>query len=99
MMSTSVEVTWDTVSTEHQNGPILRYIVMVTVIQTQLSFTISSTSMDVLIPDLHPSYDYSIEVAAVTTGTGPYSTALMVRTSDDGKLAIFNESLHLNFSV
>jgi len=36
--------------------------------------------------DLHPSYNYSIQVAAVTTQTGPFSENVVARTEDDGTL-------------
>ena len=82
-------MTWEVPLAEQQNGVIQRYLVMVMVQQTRASFTLNSTSTSLLVPDLHPAYHHTIEVAAVTVaGVGPYSNVIVVMTPDDGELML-----------
>ncbi len=81
----SIQVTWEAPLADERNGIIQHYLVMVMVQQTRASFSINSTSTSVTIPNLHPAYDYAIEVAAVTVRVGPYSSALSITTPDDGE--------------
>lgn len=82
----TIQVAWDPLLTHERNGLVLYYVVMVTVEQTHFTFTLNVTSTSISIPDLHPSYSYSIEVAAVTINVGPFSEPLIVTTPDDGEL-------------
>ena len=84
--SRTIQVVWDPPPAHQQNGPILHYVVMVMVEQNHTSFTVNITSTSTIIPGLHPSYHYSIGIAAVTTGTGPFSRSITVTTPDDGEL-------------
>ncbi len=59
---------------------------MIMVQQTRTSLTLNSSSPTLTVPGLHPSYDYSIEVAAVTIGAGPFSSPVAITTPDDGEL-------------
>lgn len=83
--SRTIQVSWDPLPANTQNGPLLHYVVMVMVEQTRTTFTLNVTSTFITIPNLHPSYNYSIEVAAVTVNTGPFSRSLSVTTPDDGE--------------
>ena len=83
--SRTIQVTWDPPLAEEQNGVIQRYLVVVMVRQTLTSLSLNATSTSLTLPDLHPAYDYSIEVAAVTIGVGPLSAAISVTTPDDGE--------------
>lgn len=83
--SRSVRVSWEPPLADQQNGPILHYLLVVLAQQNRTTFTLNATSTSVTIPDLHPSYSYSIEVAAVTVGTGPFSSPLTVTTANDGE--------------
>lgn len=90
LTSRSVRVSWEPPLVEQQNGVIQYYLVMVMVQQTRASFSLNSSSTSRIIPNLHPAYVYSIEVAAVTIGVGPYSSIISISTPDDGKYsAIF----------
>jgi hypothetical protein len=83
--SRSVRVTWEPPLLEQQNGIIQHYLVMVMVQQTRASMSLNSSSTSLTIPDLHPAYIYSIEIAAVTNSVGPYSTVISITTPDDGE--------------
>ena len=83
--SRSIHVSWEPPLVDQQNGIIQRYLVMVMVQQTRTSLSLNSTSTSFTIPNLHPAYDYSIEVAAVTNSVGPYTSAISIRTPDDGE--------------
>jgi hypothetical protein len=81
-----IQVVWEPPVATQQNGPILYYVVMVMDHQTRTSSTLNATSTLISVPSLHPAYNYSIAVAAVTINTGPYSRSLVIITPDDGEL-------------
>lgn len=84
--SMTVQITWDPLPADQQNGPVLHYVALVMVEQTHTSFTLNVTSTSTIIPNLHPAYEYSIKVAAVTVNIGPFSMPLTITTTDDGEL-------------
>ncbi len=46
-------------------------------------------NLHLLIPSLHPFFLYTLQVAASTSvGTGPFSSPIVLRTDEDGKLYI-----------
>ena len=47
------------------------------------SYIVTSTQIGVT--SLHPYYEYNFTVAAYTTGKGPASNGLVIRTYQDGK--------------
>ena len=83
--STTIQVTWDPLPADQENGIILHYAVTVMVEQDYAVFTLNVTSTFTTISNLHPAYNYSIVVAAVTINIGPSSMPLTVITPDDGK--------------
>lgn len=86
LTSTTIEVTWEPLPADQENGPILHYAVMVMVEQIHASFTLNVTSISTIIPNLHPAYSYSIVVAAVNINVrGPFSMSITVTTPDDGE--------------
>ncbi len=89
--SSSIRVTWEKLPSDQENGPIVHYAVTVMVEQTLFNFTLNVNSTSVTIPNLHPAYNYSIYVAAMTTNIGPYSRPITVLTPDDGELSIINK--------
>ena len=102
-------LTWDRPSPEEENGPLVRYHVIV--IETQIHYFDNETEItgmqrylnrtyDVsegraqLIDSLHPDYNYTVRIAAATEpGIGPFSDAITVRTDMDGK------SLHISIAM
>lgn len=72
--ATSLYVTWRPPQTDLQNGLITGYNVLLNEIETASTQIISSTnSLSVVVSNLHPNYMYEVQVAAITTGLGPYS--------------------------
>lgn len=51
-------------------------------------------SSPVLVPSLQPYSNYSVEVAAFTVGLGPYSSAEVVQTAEDGM-----QGVQIHFSM
>lgn len=82
-----IELDWDPVLSHQQNGPIVYYTLMITA-QDSTTLTMNVNSTSATVSNLHPSYNYSIEIAAVTTSVGPFSGAVSVKTHDDGELYI-----------
>lgn len=79
-------MTWEPLAADQQNGVIQHYMVLVMEAETRTSLSLTSTATTLTIPNLHPAYTYSIQVAAVTISVGPYSEALSVVTPDDSEL-------------
>ena len=83
--STSVNLSWFPPSTEHHNGVIRNYTVMVVVQDTGEIFTRSTVQLSINFESLHPYYTYNFSVSAVTITHGPYSVPLIVQTLPDSK--------------
>ena len=84
--SNSLTLTWNPPPIAQRNGNIRYYIISVLELNTGNNFTFRTHShATLLITDLHPFYDYAINVVAVTVGTGPPSTVHRVTTLEDGK--------------
>ena len=47
-----------------------------------------SNDTQVTLQSLHPYYTYTCHVAAVTTGSGPYTGNLTVKLPEDGELNV-----------
>jgi receptor-type tyrosine-protein phosphatase Q len=80
--STSIEVTWDPPTRHLQNGYVVEYRVTEreTDTGTVSRWTVTDTSLTVT--SLHPYYEYTYSIAAVTVGIGPYSTAISITTDE-----------------
>ena len=72
--SSVVRVTWEPPVFDTQNGLIRFYVLRITEIETetQLSITVTDT-LQTNVSDLHPVYNYELQVAATTVDTGPFS--------------------------
>ena len=88
MTSKTIELDWDSVPSHQQNGPIIYYTLMIIAQEASTTLTLNVNSTSTTVSNLHPSYNYSIEIAAVTTSTGPFSGQVSVKTHDDGELYI-----------
>ena len=90
--SSSITVQWGPVDCIHRNGDITGYSVQYG--SEPVSVSGDSSGGMYVISGLMPSTNYSIQVAAETSaGTGPYSTAVLQRTS--GEIQDFNAALNL----
>ena len=52
-----------------------------------MSFNVSSELTDAIISNLHPAYNYSCQVSAVTVEIGVFSGNITLKTEEAGKLS------------
>ena len=82
----SVVLTWDPPPPEDQNGPIVEYVINVTVLETGEMFQLTSSTNRLSVASLKPFTRYVCIIAARTSvGLGPFSTTITVMTPEDGK--------------
>ena len=82
--STTIQLQWGLPPLADQNGVIRSYYINISVAETGSIFQLTSVTTAWNISNLHPYYTYTITVAAVTIGPGPYSVALTIRMPEDG---------------
>ena len=82
--STSLFFSWNAPPMDQQNGIIRYYILALTELDTGFMLNHSTAGNNFTFPSLHPSYTYQVEVAAVTIGSGPFSTPITLQTFEDG---------------
>ena len=100
--SQSIQLSWNPPVTGEQNGILLQYHVIVIETQilyldngtviSQMGMNFNRTynvseGRTQLIDMLHPSYNYTVRIAAATVvGIGPFSDPITVMTLEDGEL-------------
>ena len=82
--STTIQLWWEPPPVADQNGVIRSYHINISVAETGSVFQLTSETTALNISNLHPYYTYTITVAAVTVGSGPYGVALTIRMPEDG---------------
>lgn len=82
--SSAFFLSWNAPPFEHQNGIIRSYEIHITEQNTSMEFLLSSSTTERVVDSLHPNYDYVCIVATTTIRLGPFSTSILVRTSEDG---------------
>ena len=82
-----ITVQWDPPRVQNRNGIIRSYKVLVTESGTGTVRQVSSTSHRAMVSGLKAFTSYRVQVAAYTVALGPYSTAEVVQTLQDSKLA------------
>ena len=82
--STTIQLQWRPPPLADQNGVIRSYYINISVAETGSIFRLTSVTTAVNISGLHPYYTYTITVAAVTIGPGPYGVAVTIRMPEDG---------------
>jgi len=85
--SVSILFTWDEPEGSH-NGIIQEYRVNITEVETEQTFHYTTSTLNLIINNLHPFYTYLWTVAAVTVNEGPYSSPESVTTLEDGELLL-----------
>ena len=100
LSSTEIEVSWKEVPAISRNGIIIMYEVQYEPLETfngTISIETVNTSEPVLmlnLTDLEEYVEYNISVRAYTsTGPGPYSDPVTVRTLEDGRLITTEQQL------
>ena len=99
--SRNITLSWELPSLEEQNGLLVQYHVIVMEIQilyldngtvtSQMGMNFNRTynvseGRTQLIDMLHPSYNYTVRIAAATVvGIGPFSDPITVMTLEDGE--------------
>ena len=86
LSSTSIRFLWSPPPLESQNGIIREYRINITEAETRSIFIVTTATTSLVVPSLHPHYTYHCQVTAHTVASGPYSTVLIVKTPEDGKL-------------
>lgn len=88
LQSRSVDLSWVSPIQNQLNGVLRSYRIEAYEINTgrTLVYQTLSTQTTFNLNSLHPYYEYTVRVSAVTVGPGPLSTAITVRTPQDGKL-------------
>lgn len=72
--SSVVRVTWDAPVFEKQNGLIRYYLLLIIEIETEMQLSITvADDLQTTVSDLHPLYNYEVQVAASTVEIGPFS--------------------------
>lgn len=78
-------LSWLAPEPSHHNGIIQYYMLSLSEAATDKpiqTFTVSSNNATIV--DLHPYYEYEVEITAFTIGEGPY-TETSFTTEEDGK--------------
>ena len=82
--STTIQLQWEPPPLADQNGVIRSYYINISVAETGSVSQLTSETTTLNISNLHPYYTYTITVAAVTIGPGPYGVAVTIRMPGDG---------------
>ena len=77
---------WDPPLLEVRNGIIQQYMIRVTELETGRVWNLSTPAMSITITSLHPYYTYNCTVAAVTSGTGPFSPPFVIQLPEAGMI-------------
>ena len=89
--SHAVSVVWSSLPLSDLNGILKYYSVHFTVAETLETFENKTDKTDFILTNAHPYYTYSVKVAAVTIGYGPYTHVINVTTPQNGK---YNHSVN-----
>ena len=97
--STTIQLQWKPPPLADQNGVIRSYLINISVAETGSVFQLTSVTNGLNISTLHPFYTYTITVAAVTVGPGPYGAVLTIQLPEDGMVVIVASLLLWPLSV
>ena len=81
-----VELVWAPPPMDQQNGIIRRYIVNITNNDSGEEMITHSQTTSTLVQNLDPFTTYTCSVSAETVAPGPFSSAIMFQTAEDGKI-------------
>ena len=82
--STTIQAQWEPPPLADQNGVVRSYLINISVAETGSFFQLTSHTTALNISGLHPYYTYTLNVAAVTIGHGPYGFVFTIRMPEDG---------------
>ena len=93
--SSSIYLTWDPPPLLERHGIIREYQINLTERETGTLTTYTTSSTFIEVSLLHPFYNYSWVVTAITIGEGPYTASSAVMTLEDGKLRLLANLKHV----
>ena len=76
--ATSALVNWIPPLPEHRNGILRGYTIRVVGSHTPEDYTVSISTTETAVGNLHPFYSYKFTVTAVTISAGPFSNPVTV---------------------
>lgn len=82
----SAILTWEPPPEDDSNGVIIRYIIGVTVLETNQTFLLYSNTTYLVVTALRPHRTYICVIAAQTAvGTGPFGPEFVLNSPQDGE--------------
>ena len=94
--ATTLFMLWQAPQSHHHNGIITAYHVLLREVQTDSTalHVLTSNTTSTVISDLHPSYQYEVQVAAVTVAIGPYSNTAVIQLPESGTFTCIAYIVH-----
>ena len=83
--ATALLLEWFPPRLEQQNGIIVEYTIILTdVLANTSKLLLTNSTNKYVVTDLHPFYQYEIQVAATTIQTGPLSDLVSIQMPESG---------------
>lgn len=89
MNASTLNLFWSPPNVSDINGIIRHYRINVSVMETLEQYQYTALTTNFTINGLHPYYTYTVLVAAVTIGAGPFTPGRSIRMPQDGMFIIF----------
>ena len=80
----TLSLSWNPLASSSANGIVREYIVDVFVQDLSEHYHYSTVNASLILTELHPYYTYTVYVAAVTIGRGPFSAGHTIRMPQNG---------------
>ena len=84
----TLSLSWNSLASFNANGIVREYIVNVLVQDSSEHYQYSTVNTSIILTELHPYYTYTVYIAAVTIGRGPFSAGRTIRMPQNGKFII-----------
>ena len=78
-------LSWSAPPADNHNGIIRNYTINITEENTGRQLQLTTNTNSQRVESLHPYYNYTCVVSAVTVAAGPYSQPVSITTLQDGK--------------
>ena len=82
LTSTLITLRWSPIPSDHINGIVRFYLVDVTEVVTNTSWSFHAVQTHINVGPLHPYYTYRCRVAGFTVGLGPYSMFFYINSGE-----------------
>ena len=82
--SSTLSLSWNPLASSNANGLVREYIVDVLVQDSSERYQYSTVNTSLILTELHPYYTYTVYIAAVTIGRGPFSSGHTIRMPQNG---------------